>query len=73
MRRSPFGARFGQFGDESPLFIKQFLRFVALHPALQQLDVIGMLGIHEKRHLVRSERALDFQTVDEFRPRPALR
>jgi len=29
--------------------------------------MIGMLGIHQERHLVRPERALDLQAVDYFR------
>ena len=32
----------------------------------------GMLGIHQERHLVRSERAFNLQTIDDFRSRPAL-
>ena len=64
--------QFGQFRHESAIFIEQFLGLVALHPAFQQLDMIGMLGIHQERHLVRAERALDLQAIDDFRSRPAL-
>ncbi len=64
--------QFSQFRHESPIVIEQLLGLVAFHPAFKQLDMIGMVGIHEERHLVRSETALDLQTIDEFRSRPAL-
>ena len=64
--------QFGQFRHEPAIFIEQFLGLVAFHPAFQLLDMIGMLGIHQQRHLVRSEGALDLQAVDYFRSRPAL-
>ena len=63
-----FRRQLGQFRYEPAIFIEQFFGLVALHPAFEQLDVIGMLGINQKRHLMRPERALDFQTVDDFRP-----
>ena len=34
--------------------------------------MIGMLGIHQERHLVRPERAFDLQAIDDFRSCPAL-
>ncbi len=58
--------QFGQFRHEPPIFIEQFLGLVAFHPAFKLLDMIGMLGIHQERHLVRSESALDLQAVDEL-------
>ena len=64
--------QFGQFRHEPAIFIEQFLGLVALHPAFKLLDMIGMLGIHQERHLVRAEGALDLQAVDDFRSRPAL-
>ncbi len=44
--------KFGQFRHESPIFIEQFLGLVAFHPAFKQFDMVGMLGIHQERHLV---------------------
>ena len=35
--------------------------------------MIGMIGIHQERHLVRSEGALDWQAIHDFRSGPALR
>ena len=34
--------------------------------------MVGMRGVDEKRHLMRSKRALDFQPVDDLRPCPTL-
>ena len=34
--------------------------------------MIEMFGIHQDRHLVGSEGALDLQAIDDFRPGPAL-
>ena len=34
--------------------------------------MVGVLGIDQDRHLVRTEGALDLQAVDDFRSRPAL-
>ena len=67
------GRQFRQFRPEAASRVEQFFRPVALHPALELLDVIGMLGIDQERHLVRSKRALDLQAVDDLRSRPALR
>ena len=66
------GRQFGQFRQEPAVVIEQLFRLVAFHPAFQQLDMIGMLGIDQERHLVRTEGALDLQAVDDFRSRPAL-
>ena len=60
--------QFGQFRHESSILIKQFFGLVAFHPAFKLLNMIRMLCIHQDRHLVRSERALDLQAVDDFRP-----
>ena len=62
----------GQFRHEPAILVEQFLGLVALHPAFEQLDMIGMVGIDQQRHLVRSEGALDLQAVDDFRSGPAL-
>ena len=43
-----------------------------LFPNGQVRRLIGMLGVYEDRHLMRSERALDLQTVNALRPRPAF-
>ena len=62
----------GQFRHEAAISIEQLLRLVALHPAFELLDMIGMLGVHQERHLVRSERALDLQAIDDLRSGPAF-
>jgi len=49
------GRQFGQFRLEPAIFIEQFLRLVTLHPAFKQLNMVGMLGIHQQRYLMRPE------------------
>ena len=66
------GRQLGQFRQQTAIRIEEFFRFVTLHPGFQLLHMIRMLGIHQKRHLVRAERALDLQAVDDLRSRPAL-
>ena len=66
------GRQFGQFRFETSIFIEQFLGLVALHPALKLRHMIGMLGIHQQRHLVRPEGSLDLQAIDRFWSCPAL-
>ncbi len=62
----------GQFRHETAIFIEQLLGLVAFHPAFKLFDMIGMIGIHQERHLVRSEGALDLQAIHDFRSGPAL-
>ncbi len=59
--------------DESAARIEQFLGFIALHPGLEQRHVIEMVRVHEHRHLMRPEGALDLEPVDEFRSGPTFR
>ena len=62
----------GQFRHEPAIFIEQLLGLVTFHPAFELLDMIGMRGVHQERHLMRSEGALDFQAIHFFRSRPTL-
>ena len=64
IRRLPFGARSSNSGMESAISIEQLLGFVALHPAFKLVDMIGMVGIDQERHLVRPERSLDLQSIN---------
>ena len=63
----------GQLRNEPAILVEELLWPVALHPAFELLDVIGMIGVHQERHLVRSERAFNLQAVYHLRPGPALR
>ena len=65
--------QFGQLRNEPAVLIEQLLGSVALHPAFELFDMVGMIGVHKERYLVRSEGAFDRQTVDHLRPGPALR
>jgi len=63
---------FGQFRYQAAIFIEQFLSLVTLHPTFKLRHMIGVPGIHDERHLMRSEGALDLEAIDDFRSRPAL-
>ena len=65
--------KLGQFFDQSSVFIEQLLGLVAFHPAFEQSDVLGVVVIDQKRHLVRTKGSLDLQTIDDLRSCPALR
>ena len=62
-----------QFRHEAPVSVEELLGPVALHPALELADVLGVLPVHEKRHLVRSECPLYRKAIDDLRPRPPFR
>ena len=64
--------QFGQFRHETSMLIEQFFCLVAFHPAFKLLEMIRMLGIHQDRYLMRPERALNLQAIDDFRSCPAL-
>ena len=69
----PLRSQLGQLRHESAILIEQFFRAVTLHPAFELLEMIGMIGIHKQWHLVRTERALNLQTIDDLRSRPTFR
>ena len=52
--------------------VEQLLGLVALHPFLEQFQVLGLGGHVGERHLVRAEGAFGRQAVDLFRAGPAL-
>ena len=65
----------GQRGDLRPkraVVVEQLLRAVALHPAFEQLDVIGPALHLGERHLVRAPEALGLVPVHLLRPGPAF-
>ena len=53
------GRQFSQLGHEPAVLVEQLLGLVALHPGLELFDVVRVLRVHQQRHLVRAERALD--------------
>ena len=67
-----FRRELGEFGFQRSVRIEEFFRPVALHPAFQQLDMVGMRGVDEQGNLMRPKRAFDLQAVDDLRPGPAL-
>ena len=67
------GREFGQFRFEPPIGIEEFLRLVALHPLLEDFDVLRLLVHLAHRHLMRAPRILGALAVDFLRAGPALR
>jgi hypothetical protein len=63
--------KLSQLRHQAALLVEEFLRLVAPHPVFQQLEVLGFL-VRMERHLVRAERTLDLQAVDDLRSGPAL-
>jgi hypothetical protein len=39
--------QFGQLGPEPAVVVEELLGSVALHPAFEELDVLGMCRVHE--------------------------
>ena len=62
----------GQLREQAPGVVEELFSLVALHPRLELRHVLRMLGVDQQRHLVRPERALVLQSVDELRSGPAL-
>ena len=60
------GRKFGQFRFQAALLIEEFLRPVAPQPVFQLLEVFGMGGRVGERHLVRTEGALNLQSIDHL-------
>ena len=67
-----FGGEFGQLGDELAGPVEEFLGFVALHPLLQQLEVLRLLGQLRERDLVRAPGALGGLAINHFGAGPAF-
>ena len=65
-------SEFGQLRLQATAFLEKLLRPIALHPAFQHLEVLGMRGVNGERDLVRTEGAFDLYAVDHLRPGPAF-
>jgi hypothetical protein len=68
----PLGRQLGQLEPQPAALVEQLLWLVAAHPALENLDVLGLLLEVGDRHLVGAEGALDLDPVDLLGPGPAL-
>ena len=62
----------GQFRREAAVLVEELVRLVALHPALEDAHVLGLLHVAH-RHLVGAPVALDPLAVDLLRAGPAFR
>ena len=67
-----FGGEFGQLGDELAGPVEEFLRLVALHPFLQQLEMLRLLRQLREGDLVRAPRAFGGLAIDFFGAGPAF-
>ncbi len=72
MRRSPLGASSASSGNELAVLVEEFLGLVALHPLLQQLQMLGLRRQFGKRHLVRAPGAFDGHAIHLLRAGPAF-
>ena len=72
MRRVPAGGSAASSGVRRPCSSKSSVRLVALHPALEDAHVLGLLHVAH-RHLVGAPVALDALAVDLLRAGPAFR
>lgn len=71
IRRSPFGVRATRSGSSRPVSSNSSS---GLYERIQASSCsTGVVAVHQRRHLVRPEGALDLQPVDHFRPCPAFR
>ena len=65
--------KLGQFRLQPALLIEELLGPVAPQPLFKLLEMFGRRrGGYGERNLVRSERALDWSAVHDFRPGPAF-
>ncbi len=62
----------GQFTDQGPVRVEQFLGVVGAHPLLELGQVLRVLPGRGERDLVRPPGALHRQAVDHLGPGPAL-
>src|SRR5271165_6636520 len=60
--------KFGELGLQRSVGVEELFRLVALHPAFQELDMVGMRGVNEQGNLMRPKRAFNLQAVDDLRP-----
>ena len=64
--------KLGKFGFQRSVRIEEFFRLVALHPAFEELDMVGMRGVDKQGNLMRPKRAFDLQAVNDLRARSNL-
>src|SRR5207302_8163794 len=67
------GSKFGQLRNQPAICIEQFLRAIALHPLLKQLEMFRMSNHFREWHLMRTPGILGRFAVDHLWTSPALR
>src|SRR5262249_19775082 len=66
------GGKCCQCGDEAAVVVEEFLRLIAPHPALEELEMLGMFSGLGALHLMATERPFDRLAIDDLRPGPAF-
>src|ERR1700734_1964239 len=64
---------FCQLVNEFPFFIEEFLRLVASHPGLKDLEMFRVFADRGERDLMSTEGAFNRDSIHFFRPSPTLR
>ena len=72
MRRSPIGASSASSAMNLPFSIEELLRFVASHPGLKDLEMLGVFANRGERDLMGTEGAFNRDSIHFFRTGPPL-
>ena len=68
-----FGRESSKLRRQRPVLVEELLRSVALHPLLEQAQVLRVVAGRGQRHLVRAPGSFDLVAVHLVRARPSLR
>src|SRR5580693_7725054 len=60
----------GELRNQGSMLIEELIRAVALHPLLENLDMLRLRRQLIERNLMRAERSLDLDSVDDLGPGP---
>ena len=69
----PFRSELGKLGYQLPAGVEQLLRAIALHPLLEDREVLRLAREVRKRHLMRAPRSFGLQPVHGLGAGPAFR
>jgi hypothetical protein len=69
----PEGSESGEFREQSPLGIEEFLGPIAAEPGFDECEVLWMGGWIGERNLMGAEGAFDLEAIDDLGAGPALR
>src|SRR5215470_178859 len=69
---APLRGQRRELGKEAPAGVEKLIRLVALHPLLEDFEVLGLGGEIGDGNLMRAKRTLDGKSVDRLGSGPAL-